>query len=365
VYWTFGNAFSNEDGTTRAGDNLYAASVVAMDAMTGQYRWHYQMVHHDLWDYDASQNILFDTTIGNQPYKALAVPHKNGYLYILDRTNGRPLVGVNEMPVGQDPVNNTAATQPFPVGDPFSPICPGQNDPTPNQASRAVPNYTAGCIFVPFSNGKVAEQPNGTGGGADIGATSFSPRTGLLYVPAGLVNSAFSISQRFFRPLGENRAGLLTAMDPTTNKIVWQKVMPWALGHESTLATAGDVLFVGQPDGNLLALDINNKGNELWRFQLGVGLGPAPMVSYSINGEQYIAVLAKGSSTTRRVGTLCGRSSSAGRYRRRRLRHRHLSVSRLLPLQWRAQRSPIPCFWRRRRRPARNRSRRTPCSRRT
>ena len=252
VYWAFGNAgpsTSNttiQDGRFRGGDNLFAASIVAMDAMTGEYRWHYQMVHHDLWDYDAGFGSLFDVNIGGQTKKALAVPYKTGYVYILDRTNGKPLIGINEMPVGQNAINKTAATQPIPVGDPFTPICPD-----PANASRAVPNYVASCIFVPFDDGKAALHPNGTGGGADIGATSYSPKTGLLYVPAGIVNSAFSISLRFFRPLGENRAGTLTAIDPTTNKIVWQRQWPWALGHENTMATAGDLLFVGQPDGYL------------------------------------------------------------------------------------------------------------------
>ena len=295
VYWSFGNAFSNEDGRNRAGDNLYAGSIVAMDAMTGQYRWHYQMIHHDLWDYDSGHPVLMDLAMGSgQTAKAVAVPFKTGYVYIFDRANGKPLIGINELPVGQNATNNTAATQPFPVGDAFSPICPGVNDPTANQASRAVPNYTVGCIFVPFDDGKVALQPNGTGGGADIGASAYSPRTGLLYVPAGLVNSAFSISQRFFRPLGEYRAGTLTAMDPKTNRIVWQKATPWALGHENTMATAGDLLFLGYPDGNLLALDLNNQGNELWRFQTGAGLGVANMITYAINGVQYVAVLSGG-----------------------------------------------------------------------
>ena len=295
VYWAFGNAgpsTSNttiQDGRGRGGDNLFASSIVAMDAMTGEYRWHYQMVHHDLWDYDAGFASLFDVNIGGQPKKAIAMPYKTGYVYILDRTNGKPLIGINEMPVGQDAINKTSATQPFPIGNPFTPVCPD-----PANASRAVPNYVASCIFVPFDDGKAALHPNGTGGGADIGATSYSPKTGLLYVPAGIVNSAFSISLRFFRPLGENRAGTLTAMDPTTNRIVWQRQWPWALGHENTMATAGDLLFVGQPDGYLVGLDLNNQGRELWRWQTGAGLGVGNMISYAIDGEQYVAVLSGG-----------------------------------------------------------------------
>jgi glucose dehydrogenase/plastocyanin len=304
LYWTFGSANPNDDGTNRPGNNLFSGSIVAVDAMTGAYKWHYQMTHHDLWDYDmVMAPLLFDVRIHGQHRKAVAIAGKTGYLYIFDRTTGQPLIGIDETPVAQDATNHTAATQPIPRGDPFTPVCPSDKD-----ATRAVPNYDFGvtfktgtydgCIFYPFDNvvplGKNSPgvQPNGTGGGADWGYISFNPKRNLIFVPAGMVNSAFGINERFFRPLGEMKSGMLTALDARTNKIVWQDPNEWALGHNSSLATAGDLVFLGQPDGYFVAFDARN-GKELWRWQTGAGVHGG-IVSYEIDGDQYVAVLAGG-----------------------------------------------------------------------
>ena len=93
----------------RKGDNLFTSSIVALDAKTGKYRWHFQQVHHDLWDYDsANPVVLFDLTIDGKPRKGLAQASKTGWVYILDRTNGKPLVGIDERPVPQEPRQATA-----------------------------------------------------------------------------------------------------------------------------------------------------------------------------------------------------------------------------------------------------------------
>ena len=102
----------------RAGDNLYSSSVLALDAKTGRYRWHYQEIHHDLWDYGAPNPVvLFDATVSGQPRKGLAQLNKDGYAYILDRVTGKPLIGIEERPVMQNAAQKTAATQPIPIGD--------------------------------------------------------------------------------------------------------------------------------------------------------------------------------------------------------------------------------------------------------
>jgi plastocyanin len=98
-----------------------------------------------------------------------------------------------------------------------------------------------------------------------------------------------------FRPLGERRSGKVLAFDPATHKIVWQREMPWGLSNgNGVLTTAGDVMFIGQPDGLLLGLDIKD-GHELWRFQTGAGVHTSP-ISYQVDGEQYIAVFAGGNA---------------------------------------------------------------------
>ncbi len=124
IYVNTGNPWPDYNGSTRGGDNLFTSSVVALDAMTGKYRWHYQTVHHDLWDFDMpTPLILFDQVYNGQTRKALAAHSKQGWVYILDRTTGKPLLPVEEKPVPQEPRQKTAATQPIPSGDPTAPQC--------------------------------------------------------------------------------------------------------------------------------------------------------------------------------------------------------------------------------------------------
>ena len=114
IYFSTGNAGPDYDGSVRPGDNLFTSSILALDAKSGQYKWHFQEVHHDIWDYDTpSPTILFNVTVNGQPRKAVAQAGKTGFVYILDRTNGQPLVGIQEKPVPQEPLQATAATQPI------------------------------------------------------------------------------------------------------------------------------------------------------------------------------------------------------------------------------------------------------------
>src|SRR5437868_3921244 len=140
VYFAVGNCGPDYDGSMREGDNLFCASVLAVNAKTGAYAWHFQEVHHDIWDYDAaSPVVLFDTVINGQPRKGIAQAGRTGWVYILDRTNGNPQIGVEERPVPQEPRQKTAKTQPFPVGDAIVPQCA---EPMPASGYEK-----AGCIF--------------------------------------------------------------------------------------------------------------------------------------------------------------------------------------------------------------------------
>ena len=95
IYFATGNCGPDYDGSMREGDNLFCASMVALNAKTGEYAWHFQQVHHDIWDYDAaSPVVLFDTVINGQPRKGIAEAGRTGWVYILDRTNGKPLIGM-------------------------------------------------------------------------------------------------------------------------------------------------------------------------------------------------------------------------------------------------------------------------------
>jgi len=287
VYLPVGNAYPDTDGSTRGGDNLFTASIVALDLKTGVRKWHFQEVHHDIWDYDnQTPPVLADVRYQGQVRKILIHGGKTGLTYILDRTNGRPLVGIEERPVPQEPRQKTAKTQPFPIGDTVVPTCP-------ETGSVVDPGSRTACVFAAYwADDPVVTTP-GTQGGFNWAPMTFSPVTNLVYVPASIINSRFG--PRYLRPPGQPRSGTLTAVDPTTNKIVWQKRTKFPLGTGSgLLSTASGLIFHGESDGNVVAYDIRN-GNVLWQFQTGAG-ADAPVATYEVGGEQYVAILAGGNT---------------------------------------------------------------------
>jgi quinohemoprotein ethanol dehydrogenase len=286
VYIPVGNASPDQNGSHRGGDNLFTASILALDVKTGAYKWHYQEVHHDLWDYDNPlPPVLADIIYQTKPRKILIHGGKTGMTYILDRTNGKPLIGIEERPVPQEPLNKTARTQPFPLGDSPVPNCP--------EPGSVAEGSRSSCIFGAFRPDDPVVTTPGTQGGINWAPVTFNPQTNLFYVPASMINSQFASG--FARPPGEPRAGMLTAMDPATNKIVWQVRTKFPLGTGSgLLSTASGLIFNGQSDGNLIVYD-SRDGKELWRFQTGAG-ADAPVAAYEVNGEQYIAILSAGNS---------------------------------------------------------------------
>ena len=180
IYFATGNCGPDYDGSVREGDNLFCASIMALNAKTGAYVWHFQEVHHDIWDYDAaSPVVLFDTVVDGQPRKGIAEAGKTGWVYILDRTNGKPLIGIGERPVPQEPRQKTAKTQPYPQGDATVPQCA---DPAPD--------LKTGCIFEPFWDEPVGLQPSGQGG-TNWSPMPYSPDTGYFYVPGTIRTSVF------------------------------------------------------------------------------------------------------------------------------------------------------------------------------
>src|SRR5438105_114986 len=178
IYFSTGNAAPDYNGAFRAGDNLYAASIVAIDAETGKYRWHFQEVHHDIWDYDAvNPVVLMDVNVGGRRRKAIAEVGKTGWAYILNRETGKPLVGIDERPVPQEPRQATAATQPFPRGDA---IVPQLIDIAPEGATLV----NDGRIFTPFAGNDVAIVAPGIWGGASWPPSSYDPVQQRLFVCA-------------------------------------------------------------------------------------------------------------------------------------------------------------------------------------
>jgi quinohemoprotein ethanol dehydrogenase len=297
VYFATGNCGPDYDGSMREGDNLFCASIVALNAKTGEHVWHFQEVHHDIWDYDAASSVvLFDTVINGQSRKGIAEAGRTGWVYILDRTNGKPLVGIEERAVPQEPRQKTAKTQPYPIGDATVPLC-----------AEPMEGYEkAGCIFEAFWDEPVLIQPSGQGG-TNWSPMPYDPDTGYLYVPGTIrtsvfsrVPSQYSTGVRYTNgtqapPIGSSLSGTFTAINSTTNKIAWQHKMPYRMGGGGgSTVTAGGLLFRGEPDGNFVAVDAKT-GEVLWKFQTGFG-ADAPATVYEVDGDEYIALTTGGNS---------------------------------------------------------------------
>jgi alcohol dehydrogenase (cytochrome c) len=262
LYWNTANPSPDFDGGVRPGDNLYTNSVLALNPDTGEVRWHYQWTPHDVWDYDGvNENILFEL----DGRRLLAHFDKNGYLFVLDRQSGRLV-----------------------------------------RATRFAPRVTWGDID---SDGRVTPRLTPTASGAEIcpgpaGAkewphAAFSVRTRLLYTPIVDACGTFKLKASEFREgmpywggdatvsKEQVHGGWVKAFDPANGREVWS----WRAPHpivSSLLATAGDLVFVGEPTGEFNALNARS-GELLWRFQTGSGIHSSP-VSYSAGGKQYIAV---------------------------------------------------------------------------
>jgi quinohemoprotein ethanol dehydrogenase len=299
IYFSTGNPGPDYNGAVRAGDNLFSASIVALDVATGKYRWHFQQVHHDLWDYDApSPVVLFDIEMDGVERKAIVGVSKTGWAYILDRTNGEPLIGIEERPVPQEPRQATSPTQPFPFGDA---IVPQSIDIAP-EGYRLV---NGGRIFTPFWTDEIVIAKPSIGGGVNWPPSSIDPINGHLFVcaedsigtfraealEAGRPEEGALYAAGIFGGTSMPQTGVFAAMDMRTNRIVWRQA--WADEcYSGSAATAGGLVFVGRSDGRLTALDSSN-GARLWEFQTGAGLNAPPTV-FEHNGKQYVAAYSAG-----------------------------------------------------------------------
>ncbi|SDD78474.1 PQQ-binding-like beta-propeller repeat protein [Glycomyces harbinensis] len=301
VFYTFGNARgsrSSQDGSEREGMNLFANSIVALDLETGAYRWHFQSVHHDIWDMDnVMAPVLADVRIKGRRRKVVIYGSKTGMYYILDRETGEAPLGVEERPVPQDERQKSWPTQPYPVQGPWTEtelVEQPLGTEVPGEPHRAVPNYRIGPLFSAHWDEPILTIP-GHGGGADWSHQSYSHRTGLVYTGYGYVAAAHSLTERSngLRPPGEYMTGGVVAVDTRTNKVKWRKRTPYSLAHgNGILTTESGLLFIGWPDGNLLCLDAED-GDELWRFQCGAAISASPIM-YEAGGEEYLAVYAGG-----------------------------------------------------------------------
>jgi alcohol dehydrogenase (cytochrome c) len=314
LFFSTSNAAPDWNGAERAGDNLWTASIVAMDTETGEIKWGYQMVHHDLWDYDApSPTVLFDGEMNGKMVEAVGEPEKTGWVYVLDRNTGKPIYPIPEVKVPQDPANKTSPTQPEPTMEPFSPIQVSPESVEKVEEALAgekdKPKIVAAKMFAPMSTDPttINLSPNAAVGGDNWPPSSYDPQKNMYFVAStegalGVVAETNHTKYKqgktytggeFGPTTGFSAPGFVTAYDMSTGKIAWQHRFPES-PYSGTVSTAGGLVFVGQSKGELNALD-EETGKVLWSFQTGAGANTT-VTPFEDEGEEKIAIYAGGNS---------------------------------------------------------------------
>ena len=268
----------------RPGDNLYTASTLAINPDNGQIVWHYQTTPHDGWDFDGvNEFIPFDATINGKPMKLGAKADRNGYFFVLDRTNGK-FVSASKFVMQTTWANgfNAKTGRPNYIDEnrPGAPDLAGGSE-AKGKTVFASPSFLGGKNWMPmaFSDQTGLFYIPSNDWGMDIWNTTIAYKKGAAYLGA-----SFTI-----KPIVDDHIGALRAMDPKTGKIVWEyknKAPLWG----GVMSTAGGLVFTGTPEGYLKAFDAKT-GQELWKFNTGSGVVGSP-VTWEQDGEQYVAVMS-------------------------------------------------------------------------
>ena len=313
LYFSTGNASPDLNGSGRPGENLFTTSIVAIDAETGKYKWHFQEVHHDIWDYDApSPVVLWNANVGGEEVKGLSQPGKTGWLYMLNRENGKPIHGIEEKPVPQNKAEQaTWPTQPFPTTEPFVPhqITQPQFEEIKKLASEAFKGKVKvrkGEMFDPYGK-EMAAQTTGPSGGTNWPPSSYNPNTEDVYI-CGINGYAGYESQKLEK-LEQGSTylssvlsisgfgaydGYIVAQNVSSGEIDWKVKTPKEACYSGTTTTAGNIVFSGRSNGDLVAYNAET-GDELWSFQTGAGANTTPAV-FEMDGREYVAFYAGGNS---------------------------------------------------------------------
>lgn len=353
VYLPFGAPSGDAFGGDRPGKNLYSSSIVAVNARTGKYIWHFQLVHHDIWDFDAeTPPVLMDVKHNGKAIPAVAVIAKDSLLYLLDRTDGKPIYGVEERPVPQSdvPLEKTSPTQPFPVKPP--PLA--RQTMTMDDIATVTPELEAACKklvddnhlqlggpFLPVTYGHVRVNFPSEIGGVNWPGGAFNPALGYFFINvqdlgqmqgytdprsgdlspnvvgtnelAGRSGTYSSLQPggRFKdntlnMPCQQPPWGELVAVNVNTGDIAWK--VPLGItdslppGKQNTgrpgiggpIATAGGLVFVGATDDNRFRAFDAKTGKELWSYKLDAAAGSVPSTYQGKDGRQYVVVTSTG-----------------------------------------------------------------------
>ena len=265
IYWPVGNPHPDTDGDKRLGSNLYTNSDLAIDSRTGKLLWYFQFTPHDLHDWDANEPVvLADTLWKGQPRKLLLHANRNGFLYVLDRTNGKLLLAtqmVDQMNWASGIDQQTGAPSLLPANQPSlqgTVACP---------AVRGATNWYA---------------------------TAFNPATRLYYVmtveDCTLYRKAEDGGYGRYNDPARPAQKILRAFNIETGKVVWQIDLPGPVqsNYSGVLTTAGGLLFFGESSGGFAAADART-GKVVWHFETNHAMKASPM-TYAIGGRQYVAI---------------------------------------------------------------------------
>jgi alcohol dehydrogenase (cytochrome c) len=273
VYWGTGNPNPDWDANSLKGTLLYSSSVLALSPETGKLKWFYQFTPHDIWDFDSvSEPILVDATVGGTTVPAIAHADRNGYLYVINRATGKLIYAVplldkitwgtvsrdGTVAFNQDIQNKANARKPYVV---YPAVIGGKNwEPSAYDAQKHL-------IVIPLLESSIEIDP--------LQKSDMNPKPARFNGGAG-----------FAKPV---LAGSVVAIDVTTGKQVWKKHFRSPM-LDGALITGSGLVFIGTPEGKLLALD-EATGNTVWSTKTASGLNAAPM-TYSIGGKQYISIVS-------------------------------------------------------------------------
>jgi len=345
LYLPYGSPTYDFYGADRQGDGLFGNCLVALNVETGKLVWYFQVVHHDMWDYDLeSAPVLMDVKQHGKTIPAVALISKDGLLFFFDRRNGKPIFGVEERPVPASPIpgEHSSPTQPFPL----KPAPLGPHSFSPQDIADVTPEQKAFCTnllateggmasggpFTPYGNKLTVVMP-GSLGVANWGGMSFNPKLGYLFINASYIGDVGKVAPntvskdpayrrtspwgtygRFwnndkFWPCQKPPWGELWAINVNTGDVAWK--VPFGqikeledkgvfgtgtLNFGGSITTAGGLIFIAASNDQIFRAFDAATGKVLWSTKLETGAYVTPITYRAANGKQYVVLAVTGGS---------------------------------------------------------------------